>query len=380
MITTGIRPLVVTGLVPEGVNVIEDTCSACGERNPAGSQFCLFCGVYLGWEERSKDPGSTTPAVHPPNGSHSTAADASEVRPRSTGGPATEELAVRPPPTAPLPVVGVGGVPEAAGVDCPDCHTPNDRDRRFCRRCGTALHPPVGAPSPARPRLPWWRRLWLRIGNPEERAARRSYRRSLPGLYRWRRRVLVLLALLVVGGGLTIAGRNPARLVTSAWHDVRGDVVQVDDVSAVTVLAKGATEKTPAGFAVDGDSSSAWTTAWVVPAAAPACGASTGTAGLRLTFPDTRVREIRLVAGVTDPSQRPLELLPKTVHITASDGSCVTAELSRSATAQTVPLDTGEPVSSLTVTVASTYPAKDPGQRTRAQVSLTEVSIWSRPE
>ena len=36
----------------------EDQCSACGERNPAGSAFCVFCGTYLGWEVAGQGPAA----------------------------------------------------------------------------------------------------------------------------------------------------------------------------------------------------------------------------------------------------------------------------------------------------------------------------------
>lgn len=363
------------------MRVIDDTCSGCGERNPAGSQFCLFCGIFLGWENRPVDPGRATSASSSRTESHLAPVDSVSGAPPFSDPVPTEELAVLP-STRTLPAVGAGDPPEAVGVACPSCQTPNDGSRRFCGRCGWALHPAPPVRPVASRRPSWWHRLWLRVGNPDERSARRAYRRSLPGLYRWRRLLLTLLAVVVVASGLTLVGRDPVRLAVAAWHDLRGDVVQIDGVAATAVLPEGVTENAPAAFAVDHDTATAWSTTWTAtgtPVTPPACGTARASGGLVLTLPDTRVRQMRIVSGVTDPSQRTLELLPKTLHVTGSDGTCLTVELTRSGTVQTVLFDTDVSVSSLTLTVASTYAPVD-ASRTIQQVSITEVSLWARPQ
>ncbi|MGB5951162.1 MAG: hypothetical protein WBG57_01470, partial [Ornithinimicrobium sp.] len=41
---------------------IEGQCEACGEPNPAGTQFCLFCGEYLGWTEATASTEDPPPS------------------------------------------------------------------------------------------------------------------------------------------------------------------------------------------------------------------------------------------------------------------------------------------------------------------------------
>ena len=97
---------------------------------------------------------------------------------------------------------------------CPTCERPVDEGRRFCGHCGTQFIGPGagGAPltRPVTKRDTWWTRLW----NRKDRGARRAFRRSLPPLYRWRRVIITVLALLLIGGGLTLVGRSPSR---SCW-------------------------------------------------------------------------------------------------------------------------------------------------------------------
>src|SRR4029453_18451260 len=55
-----------------------DVCEACGERNPAGSAFCVYCGVYLGWDQRDGDDQSAAPTA-------TNAAQAAATAPPATG-------------------------------------------------------------------------------------------------------------------------------------------------------------------------------------------------------------------------------------------------------------------------------------------------------
>lgn len=176
---------------------------------------------------------------------------------------------------------------------------------------------------------------------------------------------------------MAIAGHNPAGLAKAAWHELRGDVIQVEDVSALAIPSRAVVPPTSPAAVTDGTEDTAWTTKWAPPKAPPACGASRGSGRLQLTLPPTRIRQIRIVSGVTDPSQRTLQLLPKTLHITTSDGTCVTADLTQAATTQVLTVDTKVPVTSVTISIAAAYPAADP--RAAAVVSLSEVSLWARP-
>ena len=72
-------------------------------------------------------------------------------------------------------------------------------------------------------RSTWWTRLW----DSKDRVARRAYRRSLPPLYRWRRVIIAVLALGLVGGGLAVVGRSPKAFVQARYYDVRRTLVPV---------------------------------------------------------------------------------------------------------------------------------------------------------
>ena len=356
----------------EGETRIDDTCSACGERNPAGSQFCLFCGVYLGWEDhdsagRSGPPGTSN---HPPRGS---AGDA-----RGPDAATTYETLLAREAAVDSPVEATERLPETDDLlSCPACRHANNPERRFCSRCGTALHTAARV-VPPETRQPWWRRWWQGVTSPEHRASRRAYRRSLPASYRWRRLLVSTLAVAVVISGLVIIGRNPAKLAQGLWHDLRHDVVPVEGVTAAAAPPDSSVAGTSPAAAVDGDPGTAWSTSWKAPETPLACGQTTGTGTLQLVLPPTRLREIRIVGGVTDPSQRPLQLLPKTLHVAASDGTCVAVELSKVASSQTIAVDTEVEVSSLAISVASTFDATD--SRATSVVSLSEVSLWARPQ
>jgi hypothetical protein len=39
------------------------TCAACGRQNPAGTQFCVGCGEYLGWAPEEPAAGPAEPSA-----------------------------------------------------------------------------------------------------------------------------------------------------------------------------------------------------------------------------------------------------------------------------------------------------------------------------
>src|SRR5579885_2588266 len=55
---------------PGGGLTAEDVCSECGERNPPNSAFCVFCGHYLGWDERDSPDDEATRIIVPPVSDH----------------------------------------------------------------------------------------------------------------------------------------------------------------------------------------------------------------------------------------------------------------------------------------------------------------------
>lgn len=372
---------------------MNDICTSCGEPNPPGTQFCLFCGVYLGWAEPARetetgeDPGSGAALEPggPPAASDITGpvpmADQTLVLPPASGGaPAGAALAGTAPAGTPAAPTGPNGIPTTTppaapvsqGPTCPACGRAIDPTRRFCGHCGQVLatgQPARNAPSRGRN---WWQRL-LRS---DSRLARRSYRKSLPPLVRWRRAgVTVVVAALLVGG-FTMIGRDPIGWAVDRWYDVTNRLDPVTSVSA-TALPEDSVigENSPNGL-LDADAGTAWVTGWTPPEGRPACGESRG-GRVVLSFPATRVREMQVITGVSDPSQRPLQHIPTQLHVVLPDGSCRSITLDRSAELQQVAFDTGEPVTQLTVSVGEAYTSDD--ERVQDVAALTQLTLLARP-
>ncbi|CAM5740739.1 hypothetical protein SHIRM173S_04329 [Streptomyces hirsutus] len=175
-------------------------------------------------------PGPRTPAAPTPD--TSTPAPIQPVRPAK--------------PVTPRPVIRPAEVPdEGAGTPCPSCGTPNPPDRRFCRRCATALNPAT-KPEP----LPWWRTVW-----PFRRRVRAGSGRAV--------RLLVILAVVVAlcAGALLLlpAGR-------ALFEDTRDKLGKPKPITPVDIKASAESPRHPAKNTTDGLSNSYW--------GAPAPGAS----------------------------------------------------------------------------------------------------------
>lgn len=110
------------------------TCANCGTVNASGETFCKNCGSFLEW---AAAPTSKAPA--------SAAGDSPSV--------AAPKPSMAPSKPAAQP----------DDVICPNCGTPNDPNRTYCRKCATELNAapatppppaPVGASPDPRPSLP----------------------------------------------------------------------------------------------------------------------------------------------------------------------------------------------------------------------------------
>jgi ribosomal protein L40E len=212
-------------------------CGQCGERNPSDAQFCGSCGAFLEWEGAQVDaaPGASVPASggsapvatsavgsppvgsppvgSPPVGSPPVGSPPVGSVPVASSGPAVR--AAEPAATAAEPAVVQPGEqqvrrrvqappddrPAAPGeVVCGSCGAGNDPQRRFCRRCGTALT--AGAVTG---RLSWWRRLWGRLAGRRVYQAGDRRRRAQPARFPgW---VLVIVVVLL----LCFAALGPGR-------------------------------------------------------------------------------------------------------------------------------------------------------------------------
>lgn len=148
-------------------------------------------------------------------------------------------MAVQPAkPQAPRPVVRPAAVTEEVeGRPCPSCGTPNQPDRRFCRRCAAPLKPTAKADP-----LPWWRTVW-----PFRRRVRASSGRGV--------RLLVILAVvlaLCAGAVLLLpAGR-------ALFEDTRDKLSDPRPVTPARIRASAEVPGHPAKNTTDGLANRYW--------------------------------------------------------------------------------------------------------------------------
>lgn len=248
-------------------------------------------------------------------------------------------------PVAPRPVVRPAEVPdEVAGAPCPSCGTPNPPDRRFCRRCATALNP-AAKPEP----LPWWRTVW-----PFRRRVRASSGRAV--------RLLVILAVVVAlcAGALLLlpAGR-------ALFEDTRDKLGKPKPVTPVGIRASAEVPGHPAKNTTDGLSNSYW--------GAPAPGAS-----VTYTFGKPfRMVDLLITNG---PSRNPEDYhsqaraLQVDLEVTTSDGERQNKRLTLSDKPgdQTIPTGISD-VKTVRLTLRSPV-----GLTSGRQLALAEVEFFQR--
>jgi double zinc ribbon protein len=351
-----------------------DVCEACGEQNPAGSAFCLYCGVYLGWDQKAgpKQSAPAQPGAPPVQEQQPSVQPVAQTAAAPSAGPAPAGY-----PTAPQPTVTI----PAGHTACPSCGHPNDASRRFCGKCGLALRPSsagtVRGVAPTQ-RQSWWQRF----RDPADRRARREYRRSLPPLYRWRRVLVTLLVLAVAAGALYVAGKNPVGWAKAAWYDVRGTLVPVDGTTFTALPADSAAPNYDATALGTPEPDDSWATTWATAAMAPVaeCAGQRATRGMvAVTFAEpVRVRRLEIRAGLpAENSLRPLTFRPSRLVVAYGPGQCAVLELRDDAGVQAVDIDTGTAVSSLRLAVGAAYPARADGRQNL--VALSGVRVLSRP-
>ena len=373
-------------------------CGDCGETNKPGTEFCLFCGAYLGWGEQESagandvtqvlpvqppPPVQATAQVPPARATQATPPAAPVLaqpeRPHPPARPLPQPEAARPEPARsvpqPSPVTSVmAPVPPPPPSGCPTCGRPIDPARRFCGHCGEQfVWPGTSAPvTRSTQRSTWWTRLW----DSKDRVARRSYRRSLPPLYRWRRVIIAVLALGLIGGGLTVVGRSPRSFFLARYYDVRNTLVAVQGVTAEIIPPEASAPDTTPEALVDG-TAKAWQMNWTSSTQGGPCKSTPTTAVIQLSFPATRIRDITMRAGLLDNNpNRLLQFRPKMIWVAYGD-QCVDRPLDN-VQQQTVPLDTKVLVDSLRISVQTAYP---PDQPTGGQdvLGFTEITLRSRP-
>ncbi|MGH3465980.1 MAG: hypothetical protein ACRDP9_31300 [Kribbellaceae bacterium] len=359
-----------------------DVCEACGEQNPAGSAFCLYCGTYLGWDQKATaDPKQSAPAQPGAQPVQEPVQPTAQPGPQPVAQTAAAPAAGPAPagyPTPPQPTVTI----PAGHTACPACGHPNEASRRFCGKCGQPLRP--GSSTTARPTAPRQQQSWWqRFRDPTDRRARREYRRSLPPLYRWRRVLIALLVLAVAAGVLYMIGKNPVGWAKAAWYDVRGTLVAVDGVT-FTELPNGSAARNYEATALGTpELDNAWATAWTTAALAPVAGcpgqqAARGMVAVAFTEP-VRVRRLEIRAGMpAEGSLRPLTFGPRRLIVIYGPGQCSVLDLRDDPGVQALDIDTGTAVSSLRVAVAAAYPPQQKEGQSNL-VALTSIRVMSRP-
>ena len=380
------------------------TCESCGVANPAGTEFCEFCGVYLAWDRSILVP---PPAKSTPSPANQFTPTPPVYQPQPPSAAVTQPLptvdAARPgvaapappvaPPPPPAPPVGPTLAPAAAGWSaqgwpasgpaasppaaiaggCPTCGRVNDPSLRFCAKCGQVLSSEPKAQQTAAGHSS----TWNRISQSRDRAARRAYRHSLPPLYRWRRVIIGFLVVTLGLGGLTAVGRHPVRWAIEKYYDLRDTTVIVGGVKAsVDPPTATATGSDPA--ALTDVSVSAWTMNWAPTEQGTSCGGAPGTGKVLLTVPATRIRQIEVQAGLLEAdSNRTLEFRPESIGVSFDGGPCRNFSLQDAAGWQTLEVDSEVAVSTVEIGVDTAYAAQQDGAQPR--LSITEISLRSRP-
>ncbi|MFT3889765.1 MAG: zinc ribbon domain-containing protein [Arachnia sp.] len=254
------------------------------------------------------------------------------------------------PPAAPPPR-------PAAGY-CPECGQALVAERRFCPHCGhqTASAAP-GAPTQAGALV----------------ADKSEYVRSLPPLYRWRWPLTAAVGIVALGA---VVALNPVRIIGEAWASANATyaIIAPTDV-AVSPLAEGVSVN-PERL-IDG-SLSEFTMPWQPEGESTSCGPAKGTSTITLTIPPTRIRHIQIAPGLAEGNKaRDSQPRPKTVGILFDGepaGGCPFA-LTNTAGMQDIAVDSGRPVTKVTITIGSAYPA---GSSPQALISITEVALFER--
>jgi ribosomal protein L40E len=218
-------------------------CAQCGERSPAGVEFCGVCGTYLEWDGATEEEQSRVLAT--------------------TQVPSTEQPTVQQPteqrtPRRPTPVGTELRPPNPGDLICGECGAGNGPARKFCRHCGHSL-----AEAETLKRA-WWRVLISRRRNRKRRLGDRPSNRGGRPWRRVRRWIgrLFLVALAFVG--ILYAAVPPFRgevnqQVVAAGNRVKGMfVTRFDPVRPTTVVATATLPDHGANLAADNAKNTFW--------------------------------------------------------------------------------------------------------------------------
>jgi hypothetical protein len=300
-------------------------------------------------------------------------------------------VSVRPPPVRPAATEQ-----EAAPGSpiCPQCGTPNEIGRRFCRKCGAPLGAAATAtttPLAAAPSRSWWQRLKARLrGEPPSGTdpgrygiARSAYKTTLDLRYR-ALRVIGLLALLGLGvGAFGIARINPISGARDLWRNVFPRYEPVVEVTAATDPELLTRRDFEGGAAVDGDPSTAWAAEWLLapddePAElcpdVPEPGGADSALLISLTQA-TDLAKVEIQAGLPegDPDRED-QWRPRLLELRYDDGTCDRIELDDEPGLQGHEIDADDTASVRIAVLDAAQPRSGNGDL----VSLGEVRLFTQ--
>ncbi len=202
-------------------------------------------------------------------------------------------------------------------------------------------------PAASREPLSWWGRLW----DVEDRNARRAYRRSLPAKYHWRRGIVAVCLAALIGTGLVVTHGHPVAAAVDQWWSVRNrqKLVQVDRHRRAGLAGRGHSapdHRRCTGRQLAGRLDHAW------PGTTGAgCKRAPGSPNIELTFPQTRIRQLDIYAGLSPKlSDSAKQYRPKVVVVSFDDGaSCTVLPLKNTYVNPGLVADSKQPVSKMTI-------------------------------
>jgi hypothetical protein len=174
-----------------------------------------------------------------------------------------------------------------------------------------------------------------------------------------------------------VAGRNPVGFVVARYHDLRGTTVAVP-VTGTTVEPADATVPKSDPAALTDRTEAAWTMRWTPTGEGGSCGGAPGTGVVVLSLAPTRIREIRVQAGLlASNGRRPLQARPLAVGVVLDGGSCQRLELADTPDEQRLELDSKVPVREIRIGVDTAVPPREDGEPV---LSFTEITLRARPK
>lgn len=359
-------------------------CEQCGERSPAGVQFCGACGAFLEWDgaKAADQPRAATmppapmpgpppqgvPLQRPPQQGQPHQGPPPRVRPV---GPPPQPGVMRPTEQAPQPhrVVPPPSAQrpryEPGDLICGNCGIGNVPTRKFCRQCGASLSEAAVA------KTPWWR--WSRRpkDTPKAREVGSRPRRGLhfgdvaariPGLIGKALLVVLLLAGVLYGVSSPFRSTVNTNVLSARGWVERLFVTKYVPVRPSRVTATAERPDHAAGQVADNATNTFWS--------APTGGVEPA---LVLTF-DRTVDLRRAIVRVGVAKEFQSTHRPQKLHLVYSTGKTFDVTLEDTPEPREVTLDNAEGTTSVEIHVVALHRSLNPA----ADVAVSELELFAR--